>query len=59
MGQQRWFRKASVLAAEAGWMTGKYPASMSELDLASCDCNPRAGEEGPVDPESSLVKPPN
>lgn len=40
-------------------MTGKYPASVSELDLASCDCNPRAGEEGPVDPESLLVKPPN
>lgn len=37
----------------------KYPASMSELDMAFCDCNPRIGEERQVDPENSLVKPPN
>ena len=55
MGQQRWLRKASVLAAEAGRPGFKYPASMSELHKASFDCNPSAGEERQVDPESLLA----
>lgn len=51
--------KASVLATKAGQLGFKYAASMSELDMASCDCNPSAGEQRQVDPESSFVKPPN